>query len=54
MPAHPTPEAKLRRAVEIVEEVYRDGYQPNAVGTMQEAIRRAKGEGLITDRSGIM
>lgn len=48
-----TPDDKLRAAVELVEQVFREGFQPGKPGTLHEAIRRGQASGLLSNRSMI-
>lgn len=50
MAPRPVPDAALIRAVELVNEVYRDGFDPNKLGTMKEVWERGAKEGLLTNR----
>lgn len=50
MSAPRTPDAKLVRAVEILNEVYAAGFAPNN-GAMSEAAKRAQAEGVTTNRT---
>jgi hypothetical protein len=51
MPTPPTPEAKLRRTVELYNETAAAGHDPDRLGFMQELNRRGKAEGLFTNRT---
>jgi hypothetical protein len=44
------PEERLRRTVELVNEVYRDGFDPEKLGTMKEVGERGAKAGLFTNR----
>jgi hypothetical protein len=51
MPTPPTPEAKLRRTVELYNETAAAGHDPDRLGFVQELVRRGKAEGLFTNRT---